>query len=115
MLDIKTAFLHGKLNEEIYMMQPEGFIIKGQESKVYRLEQALYGLKQASLTWNKEAHKSLLELGFSCKESDPGVYWNKSKRVIVVDDVIFVGYDKTTVIPLNEAAFLRCITWSDWV
>ena len=69
-LDVKTAFLHGKLNEEIYMMQPEGFIIKGQESKVYKLEQALYGLKQASLAWNKEAHKSLLELGFSHKESD---------------------------------------------
>ena len=68
--------------------------IEGQESKVYKLEQALYGFKQASLTWNKEAHKSLLELGFSRKESNPGVYWNKSKRVIVilyVDNVIFVG------------------------
>ena len=65
-LDIKTAFLHGKLDEEIYIMQPEGFAIKGQESKVYKLEQTLYGLKQASLTWNKEAHKSLLEHGLSC-------------------------------------------------
>ena len=59
------------------MIQPEGFIIKEQESKVYKLEQALYGLKQASLVWNKEAHKSLLELGFSHKESNPGVYQNK--------------------------------------
>ena len=59
-LDIKTAFLHGKLDEEIYMMRPEGFVIKGQESKVYKIEQALYGLKQASLAWNKEAHKNLV-------------------------------------------------------
>ena len=69
-------------------MQPEGFIIKGQESKVYKLKQALYELKQVSLTWNKEAHKSLLELGFSHKESNPGVYWNKSKRVLKSNFVI---------------------------
>ena len=53
-LDVKTAFLYGKLEEEIYMLQPEGFQLKGKERKVMRLHHALYGLKQAALAWWKE-------------------------------------------------------------
>ena len=48
-LDIKTAFLYGKLDEKVYMEQPEGFKVKGQECKVLRLRRAIYGLKQAAL------------------------------------------------------------------
>ena len=47
-MDVKTAFLNGDLNEEIYMEQPERFSAPGQEMKVYRLVKFLYGLKQAS-------------------------------------------------------------------
>jgi hypothetical protein len=61
-LDVKTAFLYGNLDEELYMEQPEGFIVKGQERKVYRLKKALYGLKQAAIAWNKQANKSLMKL-----------------------------------------------------
>ena len=50
-LDVKTAFLYGKLDEEIYMHQPEGFKMKRQEHKVLPLHCALYGLKQAALSW----------------------------------------------------------------
>jgi len=50
-LDVKTTFLYGKLKEEIYMKQPEGFVMKSQPNKVMHLKHALYGLKQASLTW----------------------------------------------------------------
>ena len=46
-LDVKTAFLHGDLLEEVYVSQPEGFKVKGSENKVYRLHKALYGLRQA--------------------------------------------------------------------
>ncbi|KIK15110.1 hypothetical protein PISMIDRAFT_16746 [Pisolithus microcarpus 441] len=59
-VDVKTAFLYGKLDEEIYMEQLEGFKVKGQEHMVYRLLRSLYGLKQAALSWNKELHQSLL-------------------------------------------------------
>jgi hypothetical protein len=46
-MDVKTAFLNGELDEEIYMDQPEGFIADGQENKVCRLIKSLFGLKQA--------------------------------------------------------------------
>jgi len=54
-LDVKTAFLYGQLDEEIYMEQPEGFKVKGQEFKVLCLHHAIYGLKQASLAWWKSS------------------------------------------------------------
>ena len=53
-LDVKTAFLYGKLDEEIYMHQPEGFKVKGQEHKVLRLLHAIYRLKHATLLWWRE-------------------------------------------------------------
>lgn len=52
-LGIKTAFLYGELDEEIYLEQPEGFIADGQENMVCRLHKFLYGLKQASCIWNR--------------------------------------------------------------
>ena len=50
-VDVRTAYLYRKLDEEIYMCQPKGFIARGQESKVIHLKRALYGLKQAGLAW----------------------------------------------------------------
>lgn len=47
-IDITTAFLNGSLNEEIFMEQPEGFVVTGQEHKVCKLQKAIYGLKQAA-------------------------------------------------------------------
>jgi Reverse transcriptase (RNA-dependent DNA polymerase) len=50
-VDVRNAYLYGKLDKEIYMRQPEGFKVRGQENKVIRLQCALYGLKQAGLAW----------------------------------------------------------------
>ena len=63
-LDIKTAFLNGDLHEEVYVMQPRGFVQNGEENKVCRLHKALYGLKQAPRAWYEKIHAHLTALGF---------------------------------------------------
>ena len=50
-MDVKTTFLHGDLEEEIYMKQPEGFMVKGKKELVCRLKKSLYGLKQSPRVW----------------------------------------------------------------
>ncbi|KAF7785108.1 hypothetical protein Agabi119p4_1273 [Agaricus bisporus var. burnettii] len=97
-VDVKTAYLYGKLDEEIYMQQPEGFKIPGMENKVWRLRRALYGLKQAGLSWWKELTTSMTEIGFVRCKSDAGVYYYrhpKTRKLVVaivyVDDVGFMG------------------------
>lgn len=61
-LDVKTAFLHGELKEIVFVSQPEGFVTKGSENKVYKLNKALYGLKQAPRAWNNKLNTILKEL-----------------------------------------------------
>ena len=52
-MDVKTAFLNGDLEEDVYMTQPEGFVNPKDAGKVYKLKRSIYGLKQASRSWNK--------------------------------------------------------------
>ncbi|GJX20386.1 retrotransposon protein, putative, ty1-copia subclass [Tanacetum coccineum] len=73
-MDVKTAFLNGDLEEEIYMNQPEGFTAPGQEGKVCRLVKSLYGLKQAPKQWHQKFDNTMLESGFKINECDKCVY-----------------------------------------
>lgn len=73
-MDVKSVFLNGLLEEEIYMEQPEGFVDSDHPDKVCLLKKAIYGLKQASRVWNKQFHRVLLELDFKHTRSDAGVY-----------------------------------------
>ena len=69
-MDVKTAFLNGELDEEIYMEQPEGFNVPGQENKVCKLVKSLYGLKQAPKQWHEKFDKEMLSSGFKINECD---------------------------------------------
>lgn len=63
-LDVTTAFLNGHLNEEVFMRQPEGFVVKGKEHLVCRLKHSLYGLKQSPRCWNHTLDAYLKRLRF---------------------------------------------------
>lgn len=78
-LDVKTAFLHGDLNEEVYVSQPDGFKIKGSEDKVYRLHKALYGLRQAPRAWNIKLKSILKELNFTKCSKEPSLFRKESR------------------------------------
>uniref|UniRef100_A0A2N9EH16 Integrase catalytic domain-containing protein n=1 Tax=Fagus sylvatica TaxID=28930 RepID=A0A2N9EH16_FAGSY len=80
-MDVKTTFLHGDLEEEIYMIQPEGFEAKGKEHKVCRLKKSLYGLKQAPRQWYKKFDS------------------------FMVDDMLIVGQDTNMIGSLKKELF----------
>lgn len=95
-LDVKTAFLHGELKEEVYVTQPEGFISLGNEDKVYRLHKALYGLKQAPRAWNDKLNKILKELKFHKCLKEPSLYQKEEHGqllvvAVYVDDLLITG------------------------
>jgi hypothetical protein len=95
-MDVKTAFLNEELDEEIYMDQPEGFIVDGQENKVCRLIKSLYGLKQAPKQWHEKFDNTLTAAGFAVNESDTCVYYRYGggESVVLclyVDDILIFG------------------------
>ena len=75
-MDVKTAFLYGELEEEIYMEQPDGFVVPGEENKVCILIKSLYGLKQAPKQLHEKFDTTLTSVGFSVNEADKCVYYH---------------------------------------
>ena len=101
-MDIKTTFLNGELNEEIYMDQPLGFDLKGQERKVCKLKRSIYGLKQASRQWNLKFYQAMLKYGFTMMEEDHCVYIKCSNNHFIilslyVDDILIAGNYKKLI------------------
>jgi len=97
-LDVKSAFLNGELQEEIYVEQPEGFMKQGEEDKVYLLKKALYGLKQVPRAWYSKINYHLLSIGFakSLSESTLYVKYKGNNFLIVslyVDDLLVTRDD----------------------
>ncbi|GKD81623.1 retrotransposon protein, putative, ty1-copia subclass, partial [Tanacetum coccineum] len=64
-IDIKTAFLNSYLDEDIYMVQPEGFVHLNHPRKVCKLQRSIYGLKQASRSWNKRFDEEIKRFEFA--------------------------------------------------
>lgn len=108
-LDVKSAFMHGELNEEVFIEQPPGYEAKGNEQKVYKLKKALYGLKQALRAWYSRIESYFVREGFKkcpyehtlfIKTADGG------KILIVclyVDDLIFTGSDCLSLCLLSSS------------
>jgi hypothetical protein len=101
-LDVKFVFLHDELNEEVYVEQPPGYIVKEEENKVYRLRRALYGLKQALRAWYSRIEAYFLKEGFEKCPYEHTLFIKKSAHgtslllvCFYVDDLIFTGNDET--------------------
>ena len=97
-LDVKSAFLNDYLQEEIYVEQPQGFVVQGQEDKVLRLKKALYGLKQAPRAWYSRIDNYFTEQGFRRSQSEPTLYIKTDEGMkntlivsLYVDDLIYIG------------------------
>ncbi|KAM1818379.1 hypothetical protein ACFX11_000180 [Malus domestica] len=97
-MDVKTAFLNGYLEEELYMTQPEGFVSKSEKTKVCKLQRSIYGLKQASRSWNIHFDTEIKTFGFTQNEDDNCVYQKVVGDAVVflvlyVDDIVLFGND----------------------
>jgi hypothetical protein len=95
-MDVKSAFLNGDLKEEVYVHQPPGFAIPGNEGKVLRLRNALYSLRQAPRAWNAKLDSTLKGLGFELSPHEAAVYrrgsgGNALLVGVYIDDLVITG------------------------
>ena len=93
-MDVKSTFLNGMLQEEVYMEQPKGFVDPYRPDDVYNLKRALYGLKQAPRAWYDRLTTYLTEHGFKRGSADTTLFIRTDKNSFIVaqiyvDDIVF--------------------------
>ncbi|KAH9754792.1 Integrase catalytic domain-containing protein [Citrus sinensis] len=107
-LDVKTAFLHGDLEEEIYMIQPCGFRVAGKENHVYKLIKSLYGLKQSPRQWYKRFDQFIQGQKFTTSEHDHCVYFRRLLDgafiylLLYVDDMLIASKNRDEIERLKK-------------
>ena len=107
-LDVKTAFLHGDLDEEIYMSQPTGFKTAGKDNMVCKLKKSLYGLKQSPRQWYKRFDSFIRGKKYTRSHYDPCVYYNKLPTreyiylLLYVDDMLIASWSRSAIDALNR-------------
>ncbi|CAL2265083.1 unnamed protein product [Prunus armeniaca] len=112
-LDVKSAFQHGELSEEVFVQQPQGYEKKGEEHKVYKLNKALYGLKQAPRAWYSKIEAYFAKEGFEkcyCEHTLLTKSNEGGKLLIVslyVDDLIFTGNDMSMCEEFKKSMMLE--------
>jgi hypothetical protein len=99
---VQNAFLHGTLEEEVYMRQPSGYEDKSRPHHVCKLDKALYGLKQASRAWHAKFTSKLIKLGFHASKADMSLFIYDNQGVtmfllVYVDDIIVTSSSPATV------------------
>jgi hypothetical protein len=97
-MDVKTTFLNGEIEEEVYIEQPDGFVIHEKESHVCMLKNSLYGPKKATHAWYEKIDGYLMSLGFRKSVVDPNLYYNIVGDeclilVLYVDDLFLTGLE----------------------
>ena len=101
--DVKSAFLNRDLTAEVYDSQRQGFVINGNENKVYNLRKVLYGLKQAPRAWYSKIDLFFQDSGFARSDNEPTLYLKKQGNAeflvvcLYVDDIIYFGSLKSLV------------------
>ena len=98
-IDVKSTFLNGELEEEVYIEKPKGFPLTKEKDVVFKLKKALYGLKQAPRTWYARLDKYLAKLGFYKGRKNGNLYLKKIKDgfliiIVFFHDIIFGGNDE---------------------
>jgi len=117
-LDVKSTFLHGELNEDVYVEQPRGYEKKGSEHLVYKLHKALYGLKQAPRAWFSRIEGHFIVEGFQRCDSEQTQFTKKNQdgKIIIVsiyvDDLIFTSNDVVMISEFKNS-MLREFDMSD--
>ncbi|GJR43087.1 putative ribonuclease H-like domain-containing protein [Tanacetum coccineum] len=111
-MDVKSAFLYGTIEEEVYVHQPPGFIDPAHPNKVYKVIKALYGLHQAPRAWYETLSSFLLENGFRRGTIDKTLFIKKNKSDIMlvqvyVDDIIFSSTKKSMCTEFEEVMHKR--------
>ena len=106
-MDVKSAFLNGEPQEEVYVQQPPVFIDNDHKHRVLRLHKALYGLRQAPHAWNQKLDTELLRLGFKRYVDEHGIYTRGQGTGLLivgvyVDDLIITGGDANVVARLKQ-------------
>ncbi|GAA0159061.1 transmembrane signal receptor [Lithospermum erythrorhizon] len=107
-MDVKTAFLHGDLQEDIYMQQPEGFEVEGKETLVCKLQKSLYGLKQAPRQWYIKFESFMEANGFKKTLVDHCVFTKDSTNdntiilLLYADDMLIIGKDQSKIASLKK-------------
>ncbi|RVW49108.1 Retrovirus-related Pol polyprotein from transposon TNT 1-94 [Vitis vinifera] len=110
-LDIKNAFLHGDLAEEVYMEQPPGFVAQGESGLVCRLRRSLYGLKQSPRAWFSRFSSVVQEFGMFRSTADHSVFYHHNSSgqciylVVYVDDIVITGSDQNGIQKLKQHLF----------
>ena len=113
-LDVLIAFLNGILKEDVYMLQPPGFIKFGADL-VCKLHKSLYGLKQSPPAWNARLHAALLAWKLIQSTSDPNLYYahigtDTVALLVYVDDILLTGSNTQLIAQLK--AHLHQRSWS---
>ena len=111
-LDVTSAFLHGDLQEPVYMYQPEGFVDPDRPQYVCKLTKALYGLKQAPRAWFDTFSSYIIDYGFKCSKSDPSMFtYHKCDKSMVlllyVDDMLLTDSDERLLQQLIDSLSVR--------